>query len=82
VNHPGKPHVKILCDGWTAVTRDRSLSAQFEHSVGVTTIRRRDLHAVAAPRRQAAGLTTGRLPKSHVERAQSARVIPDIALAA
>ncbi|TFJ94853.1 Clp protease ClpP [Platysternon megacephalum] len=32
----GKPHVKILGDGWTAVTRDRSLSAQFEHSVGVT----------------------------------------------
>jgi methionyl aminopeptidase len=32
----GKPHVKILADGWTAVTRDRSLSAQFEHSVGVT----------------------------------------------
>ena len=32
----GKPHVKMLSDGWTAVTRDRSLSAQFEHSVGVT----------------------------------------------
>jgi methionyl aminopeptidase len=32
----GKPHVKILSDGWTAVTRDRSLSAQFEHSVAVT----------------------------------------------
>jgi methionyl aminopeptidase len=32
----GRPHVKILGDGWTAVTRDRSLSAQFEHSVGVT----------------------------------------------
>ena len=32
----GKPEVKILEDGWTAVTRDRSLSAQFEHSVGVT----------------------------------------------
>jgi methionyl aminopeptidase len=31
----GKPHVKILSDGWTAVTRDRSLSAQFEHTVGV-----------------------------------------------
>jgi methionyl aminopeptidase len=26
----------VLNDGWTAVTRDRSLSAQFEHSVGVT----------------------------------------------
>ncbi len=32
----GKPDVKILDDGWTAVTRDRSLSAQFEHMVGVT----------------------------------------------
>ena len=32
----GRPGVKILSDGWTAVTRDRSLSAQFEHSVGVT----------------------------------------------
>ena len=32
----GRPHVKILADGWTAVTRDRSLSAQFEHTVGVT----------------------------------------------
>jgi methionyl aminopeptidase len=28
--------VKVLNDGWTAVTRDRSLSAQFEHSIGVT----------------------------------------------
>lgn len=32
----GKAGVKMLDDGWTAVTRDRSLSAQFEHSVGVT----------------------------------------------
>ena len=32
----GKPGVKILSDGWTAVTRDRSLSAQYEHSIGVT----------------------------------------------
>ena len=32
----GKPQVKMLSDGWTAVTRDRSLSAQFEHTVGVT----------------------------------------------
>lgn len=32
----GRPHVKILSDGWTAVTRDRSMSAQFEHTVGVT----------------------------------------------
>jgi methionyl aminopeptidase len=34
----GRPEVKVLDDGWTAVTRDRSLSAQFEHMVGVTEI--------------------------------------------
>jgi methionyl aminopeptidase len=33
----GRSHVKVLSDGWTAVTRDRSLSAQFEHTVGVTS---------------------------------------------
>ncbi len=32
----GRPETKILADGWTAVTRDKSLSAQFEHSLGVT----------------------------------------------
>ena len=32
----GRSSVKVLNDGWTAVTRDRSLSAQFEHSIGVT----------------------------------------------
>jgi len=32
----GKLDVKILADGWTAVTKDRSLSAQFEHSLAVT----------------------------------------------
>ena len=32
----GLPDSKILNDGWTAVTRDRSLSAQFEHSIGIT----------------------------------------------
>jgi len=32
----GRYEVKVLDDGWTAVTRDRSLSAQFEHMVGVT----------------------------------------------
>ncbi len=32
----GRYEVKVLADGWTAVTRDKSLSAQFEHSVGVT----------------------------------------------
>jgi methionyl aminopeptidase len=32
----GRPDVKLMRDGWTAVARDKSLSAQFEHSVGVT----------------------------------------------
>jgi methionyl aminopeptidase len=38
----GRYGVKILGDGWTAVTKDRSLSAQFEHSIGVTS----DGHAI------------------------------------
>lgn len=32
----GSPAVKVLNDGWTAVTKDKSLSAQYEHSIGVT----------------------------------------------
>jgi len=32
----GSPSVKILNDGWTAVSKDKSLSAQYEHSIGVT----------------------------------------------
>ncbi|MDB6180774.1 type I methionyl aminopeptidase [Paracoccus fistulariae] len=32
----GRAETKVLADDWTAVTRDRSLSAQFEHSIGVT----------------------------------------------
>jgi methionyl aminopeptidase len=32
----GRPDCKLLDDGWTAVTRDRQLSAQFEHSIGIT----------------------------------------------
>jgi methionyl aminopeptidase len=32
----GRYEIKVLADGWTAVTRDKSLSAQFEHSLGVT----------------------------------------------
>jgi methionyl aminopeptidase len=34
----GRPETKVLADDWTAVTRDKSLSAQFEHSVGVTAV--------------------------------------------
>jgi methionyl aminopeptidase len=47
----GRPHVKVLADGWTAVTRDRSLTAQFEHTIGVTqdgveifTLSPKDMH--------------------------------------
>ena len=32
----GKFESKLLNDGWTAVTKDKSLSAQFEHTVGIT----------------------------------------------
>ena len=32
----GKYHTKVLNDGWTAVTKDKTLSAQFEHTVGIT----------------------------------------------
>ena len=32
----GKPAVKVLGDGWTAVTKDKALSAHFEHTVVVT----------------------------------------------
>jgi methionyl aminopeptidase len=32
----GKPEVKVLADGWTAVTKDRQLSAHFEHTIAIT----------------------------------------------
>lgn len=32
----GRPDAKVLADGWTAVTRDKKLSMQFEHSIGIT----------------------------------------------
>ena len=38
----GKPAVKVLADGWTAVTKDGSLSAHFEHTVAVTADGLRD----------------------------------------
>ncbi len=43
----GRAETKTLADDWTAVTRDKSLSAQFEHSIGVTEDGVRDLHALA-----------------------------------
>ena len=50
----GKPAVKVLADGWTAVTSDGSLSAHFEHSVAVTSAGPWILTALPAPRRAAA----------------------------
>ena len=34
----GRPETKVLADDWTAITRDKTLSAQFEHAVGVTAV--------------------------------------------
>jgi methionyl aminopeptidase len=53
----GKAAVKVLADGWTAVTRDRSLSAHFEHTVAVTAgepwiLTARDVPAREGPARQ------------------------------
>jgi len=44
----GKPAVKVLADGWTAVTRDGSLSAHFEHTIAVTGDGREILTLLAA----------------------------------
>ena len=60
----GRPHVKVLSDGWTAVTRDRSLSAQFEHTVGVTETGVEVFTISPAGLRQAA-LYTGRVNPRH-----------------
>ena len=70
----GTWQVKILSDGWTAVTRDKQLSAQFEHSVGITETGRRVLHAVA----QGAGQAALRLSASARPEAASAglRLVP------
>jgi len=57
--------VKVLSDGWTAVTRDRSMSAQFEHSIGVTEKWLRNLHALPQRMARAAlSLTAGYLTRS------------------
>ena len=45
----GRPHVKVLPDGWTAVTRDRELSAQFEHTRRRDRDRVRGVHASRPP---------------------------------
>jgi methionyl aminopeptidase len=45
----GRPAVKVLADGWTAVTKDGSLSAHFEHTVAVTRDGAQVLTARTAP---------------------------------
>ncbi|MCS6945995.1 MAG: M24 family metallopeptidase, partial [Steroidobacteraceae bacterium] len=50
----GKRHVKLLPDGWTVVTRDHSLSAQWEHTVLVTETGYEVLTLSARERRRAA----------------------------
>ena len=75
----GKPHVKILSDGWTAVTRDRSLSAQFEHTVGVTETGCEVFTALAA--RVATGRLTvaNRAKAEWVSRMRASHIISAIA---
>ena len=51
----GKPAVKVLSDGWTAVTRDGSLSAHFEHAVVVSAEGREILTLLPADAARAAG---------------------------
>ena len=51
----GKPAVKVLADGWTAVTRDKSLSAHFEHTVAVTAGGRMDSDGERSAGRRDAG---------------------------
>jgi methionyl aminopeptidase len=55
----GKPGVKVLSDGWTAVTRDGSLSAHFEHTVVVTREGCEILTRLESDRERARPLTTG-----------------------
>jgi methionyl aminopeptidase len=54
----GKPETRVLADGWTAVTRDGSLAAHFEHSVAVTA--GGPLVLTARPKSAPAGMNRGR----------------------
>ena len=88
----GRWEVKMLSDGWTAVTKDRSLSAQFEHSDRGDRDRLRDLHdlagrpAPAALRAHASGRNERDSASSRVKgqfsgNVASARPVSAIALA-
>jgi methionyl aminopeptidase len=57
----GKPAVKVLSDGWTAVTKDKSLSAHFEHTVVVTREACEILTLLASEEARARQLLTGRI---------------------
>ena len=57
----GKPAVKVLSDGWTAVTKDKSLSAHFEHTVVVTREGCEILTLLASEEARARQLLTGRM---------------------
>jgi methionyl aminopeptidase len=45
----GSPSIRTLRDGWTVVTADKTLSAHYEHTVGITAQGPRILTAVAGP---------------------------------
>ena len=67
----GRYEVKMLSDGWTAVTKDRSLSAQFEHTVGVTATGY-EIFTALAPRAAPAAL------RSHSGRKSSLRICSSV----
>ena len=62
----GKPAVKVLSDGWTAVTRDKSLSAHFEHTVAITASGSMDSDGERSSGRRApvTGVVVEQLPKA------------------
>ena len=68
----GKPAVKVLADGWTAVTRDKSLSAHFEHTVAVTAGEPWILTAREVPVRRRGSVSAASVRRAVAERALSA----------
>jgi methionyl aminopeptidase len=70
----GKPAVKVLSDGWTAVTKDKSLSAHFEHTVVVTREGCEILTLLASEEARAKQLLAGRIvPGSDSPEAEGVR---------
>ena len=64
----GKAAVKVLADGWTAVTRDKSLSAHFEHTVVVTREGCEILTLLATEEARARQLLSGKVPSGSESR--------------